>query len=30
MDMDFNNIQADYFDVKNGVISFTSVLIYTY
>ena len=26
--MDFNNIQADYFDVKNGVISFTSVLIY--
>lgn len=28
MDMDFNNIQADYFDVKNGVISFTSVLIY--
>lgn len=26
--MDFNNIQADYFDVKNRVISFTSVLIY--
>ena len=28
MDMDLNKIQADYFDVKNGVISFTSVLIY--
>ena len=26
--MDFNNIQADYFDVKNVVIPFTSVLIY--
>ena len=26
--MDFNNIQADFFDVKNKVISFTSVLIY--